>query len=111
MSLAPPLPPDDRDGRSSPLGRAPRVGDAGTARLERAFDAARERGDGAALCRLWTRAADLAEGRGDIDRTCFFLTQAWVTALAEGLDEADGLERRLVRHGRSRGARKTGSIG
>ncbi len=52
------------------------------------------------LAGLYAQAADLSEGRGDIDAACFFLTQAFVFALDEGLPVCRELQLRLYRHGR-----------
>ena len=56
--------------------------------------------DGARLVNGYARAADLAEGEGDVDRACFFLTQAWIFALEAGDIRANELRARLVAHGR-----------
>ena len=45
-------------------------------------------------------AADTEEAAGDIDACCFYLTQAYVFALAGGLPEAGRLHARLLAHGR-----------
>lgn len=50
------------------------------------------------LSALYTRAAERAGG--ETDTACFFLTHAWVFAMAAGLDEADVLRARLAAHGR-----------
>jgi hypothetical protein len=62
--------------------------------------AAHAAGDQRALVRLYARAGDLAEAAGEIDAACFFLTHAYVFALATGAPEADALRTRLLAHGR-----------
>jgi len=52
------------------------------------------------LSELYTEAAGLAENEGDIDRCCFFLTQAWVFAMDAGDPKAIPLKARLVAYGR-----------
>ncbi len=70
------------------------------AALDAALVAAHEAGDKPRLVSLYTQAADQAEALGDIDACCFFLTQAYVFALACGAPEADSLHARLLTHGR-----------
>ena len=70
------------------------------AQLDAALLAAHAAGDGAALARLYTDAADMAKRAGDTDAACFFLTQAYVFALDFALPEAGALHARLLRHGR-----------
>jgi len=53
------------------------------------------------LATLYGLAADQAEHRGDVDTSCYFLTQAWIFALHAGCAEADEFERRLVCYGRA----------
>lgn len=65
--------------------------------LDAAMIKAHNRADRAALIRLYTQAADLANS---LDAACFFLTQAYVFALEAGADEAQALHARLVAHGR-----------
>lgn len=62
---------------------------------------AHDRRDGPALVHLYTRAADEAERRQDIDAACFFLTHAFVFALECGAPEAATLNKRLADRGRS----------
>ena len=50
--------------------------------------------------RLYAEAGDLAEAAGEIDAACFFLTHAYVFALATGAAEAGALHARLLAHGR-----------
>ena len=57
-------------------------------------------GDLSRLIAGYTKAADLAEQDGDVDRGCFFLTYAWIFALDAGDDRAKDLKARLVAHGR-----------
>ncbi len=61
--------------------------------------AAHEAGDRAALIRLYTEAADVAN---DEDAACFYLTHAYVFALEAGADEVDELKKRLVAAGREK---------
>ncbi len=61
--------------------------------------AAHASADFAALPRLYRMVADRAEESGDIQRACFFLTQAWVFALEAGSPMAGELEARLVVYG------------
>ncbi|SEW29364.1 hypothetical protein SAMN04488515_2079 [Cognatiyoonia koreensis] len=65
--------------------------------LNDALLAAHANGDGAELVRLYTQAADQADG---VDAECFFLTHAYVFALELGLPEAGILNMRLVAHDR-----------
>jgi hypothetical protein len=67
------------------------------AALDAALLAAHTAGDEAALMRLYTLAAEAA---GEIDAACFFLTQAYVFALATGAPEAGALHARLLARGR-----------
>ena len=66
------------------------------ARLEAAHLAA----DPSVLSALYTEAADLREGLGDVPAACFMLTHAYVYALQAGLGVADDLQFRLWQHGR-----------
>ena len=59
--------------------------------------AAHDRGDGAALVRLYTEAADHA---ADPNAAGFFLTQAWIWALDTGADDESALRTRLAAAGR-----------
>ncbi len=68
--------------------------------LERQILAAHRDGDGSAVAELYLVAANRAERAGDLDRACFFLTQAWVFALEAGNPLAIELRARLVAHGR-----------
>ncbi|MEM8787474.1 MAG: hypothetical protein AAGE76_04350 [Pseudomonadota bacterium] len=72
------------------------------AALDQALLQAHDRGDGAALARLYTFAGDEAERRQDIDAACFYLTHAFVYALEQGAPEAMPLNRRLAARGRAR---------
>ena len=54
-----------------------------------------------ALIALYTQAADLTETDGDIDAACFFLTQAFVFALEDGVKTASDLQSRLAEYGRA----------
>lgn len=60
--------------------------------------AAHAAGDTQALVRLYTLAADAAEG--DTGARCFFLTQAYIYALDHGASEAEALRQRLIDEGR-----------
>ena len=71
------------------------------AALEAALLAAHARGDCDALVTLYAAAADRMERRGEIDATCFFLTQAFVFALEAGVERTAELNRRLVAYGRA----------
>ena len=55
--------------------------------------------DGVKLATLYTEAADLAEGTGDIEAACFYMTHAYVFALEAGLPTAGALNKRLAEHG------------
>ncbi len=70
------------------------------ATLDAALIAAHEAGDQPRLVSLYTQAADAAEAAGDTNACCFYLTQAYVFALACGAPEADSLHARLLTHGR-----------
>ena len=62
--------------------------------------AAHAAGDGPVLARLYRRAADRAEARGDGDAAAFFLTHAYVFALEAGSPGAAADRARLVAAGR-----------
>ena len=66
--------------------------------LESALRDAHAADDLPRLAALYIRAAERADG--ETDTACFFLTHAWVFAMAAGLDEADALHARLAAHGR-----------
>lgn len=68
--------------------------------LHQAILDAHEDEDRHALVDLYTEAATRAEASGDIDATCFFLTQAYVFALEAGHEAAGSLRSRLIAHGR-----------
>jgi len=68
--------------------------------LNAALLAAHDRGDMAALARLYTQAADAEEAHGNADAACFYLTQALVYSLAAGTPDADALQARLATYGR-----------
>lgn len=70
------------------------------AALDAALIAAHEAGDQPRLVALYSCAADHAEAAGDTDACCFFLTQAYVFALASGAPAAGALHARLMAHGR-----------
>ena len=65
--------------------------------LHEAMLAAHDNHDSAALIRLYTQAADVAN---DLDAACFFLTHAYVFALEAAAPEAAALRARLIEHGR-----------
>ena len=70
------------------------------AELDAALLAAHAADDQPRLAALYARAADAAEAEGDTDACCFYLTHAYVFALACGAPQADALHARLVEHGR-----------
>lgn len=70
------------------------------AALDARLLAAHARGETRALPALYARAADGAEAAGEVDRACFYLTQAWVFALEAGAAEAGALAARLAANGR-----------
>jgi hypothetical protein len=72
----------------------------GDAALDAALIAAHSAGDQAALVRLYAQAGDAAEAAGEIDAACFYLTHAYVFALASAAAEADALHARLLARGR-----------
>jgi hypothetical protein len=83
---------------ATPVPPAPRVP------VPRALDAellaAHAAGDGAALARLYARAADAADAEGRVEAACFYLTHAYVHALETGAPEAAALHARLAARGR-----------
>jgi hypothetical protein len=70
------------------------------AALDAALIAAHEADDQPHLVSLYTRAGDDAEAAGEIDAACFYLTHAYVFALASGTPEAAALHARLLAYGR-----------
>ena len=70
------------------------------AALDAALLAAHAEGDEAVLVRLYGQAANMAGAAGETDAACFFLTQAYVFALATGAPQAGALHARLLAHGR-----------
>ena len=70
------------------------------AELDAALIAAHGAGDEPRLAALYRAAADRAEAAADADACCFFLTHAYVYALASGAPEADALHARLMEYGR-----------
>jgi hypothetical protein len=68
--------------------------------LDRALIEAHEAGDQPRLVALYAQAADAMETEGNIDACCFYLTQAYVFALACGARQAGALHARLLAHGR-----------
>ncbi len=70
------------------------------AALDAALIEAHEAGDRPRLVALYREAADRAEAAAETDAACFFLTQAYVFALAAGAPEAGALHARLLGHGR-----------
>ncbi|MFY1706618.1 hypothetical protein [Tritonibacter scottomollicae] len=71
------------------------------AALHAAILAAHAQHDLERLVDLYAIAADSKEVEGDVDATCFFLTQAFVFALEAGAARAHELNRRLVAYGRA----------
>ncbi|GLO72486.1 hypothetical protein MACH17_40030 [Phaeobacter inhibens] len=69
--------------------------------LDQALLQAHAEGNSTALIRLYSLAADAAEGADEIDRACFYLTHAFVFALESGAPEADPLNARLAAQGRA----------
>lgn len=65
--------------------------------LDAQMIAAHEARDHAALIRLYTQAADTST---DLDAACFYLTHAYIFALAFGAPETKELHARLKKHGR-----------
>lgn len=72
----------------------------GRAALDAALIEAHEAEDDPRLVSLYTEAADAAEAVGEIDACCFYLTQAYVFALACDAPDATGLHARLLAHHR-----------
>ena len=70
------------------------------AALDAALIAAHATGDQPRLVALYTAAADAAEASGETDACCFYLTQAYVFALASGAPGAGRLHARLLAQGR-----------
>ena len=70
-------------------------------RLNQALLDAHAANDRQRLVQLYTQAADLFEADGNVDATCFYLTQAFVFALQDGDAAADALNQRLVNYGRA----------
>lgn len=71
-----------------------------TAALDARLLKAHAERDQRSLVQLYTQAADDKEKQGDIDATCFFLTQAFIFALESGDANAADLNQRLVNYGR-----------
>ena len=61
---------------------------------------ARSNGDGPKLAELYAAAGNWMLESGHEDEGCFFLTQAYILALENGLEIAVPLHAELVRHGR-----------
>jgi hypothetical protein len=68
--------------------------------LEQALLEAHEADDFVALVDLYSQAADDCETSEDREAACFYLTHAYIFALAHGLDAAVALRSRLVGYGR-----------
>ena len=68
--------------------------------LDAALIDAHEAEDNVRLAQLYTSAADMTEAKGDIDACCFYLTHAYVFALASGAPDAGALHVRLLAYGR-----------
>ncbi len=58
--------------------------------------------DGNMLARLYGDAGTQMLAAGQVDEGCFFLTQAYVFALENGLDSAEAFHGYLVEHGREK---------
>ncbi|MCE2522764.1 MAG: hypothetical protein J4F49_06045 [Rhodobacteraceae bacterium] len=58
------------------------------------------RGDGQLLAELYSEAGNSLLDSGLENEGCFYLTQAYILALENGLDTAAALHADLVRHGR-----------
>ena len=58
------------------------------------------RGDGQLLAELYSEAGNSLLDSGLENEGCFYLTQAYILALENGLDTAAALHAELVRHGR-----------
>ena len=71
-----------------------------TTELDRLLLAAHAECNHGDLVRLYTCAADDKEAQGNIEATCFFLTQAFIFALESGDENVASLNRRLVAYGR-----------
>jgi hypothetical protein len=69
-------------------------------RLDHDLIRALQAGDLVGVARTYADAADMMETGGDVDRACFFYTQAWVFAMEAGHPLAEQLRARLVAHGR-----------
>jgi hypothetical protein len=63
----------------------------GPSELDEALLRAHTAGDEAALAALYAEAGSRCDAAGDEDAACFFLTQAYVFAVATGLPEAQPL--------------------
>jgi hypothetical protein len=70
------------------------------ATLDAALIQAHEAGDKPRLVVLYARAGDAAEAEGNVDACCFYLTHAYVFALASDDPRAGALHARLLAHGR-----------
>ena len=70
------------------------------ATLDQKILLAHARGDGNRLAGLYLQAANEKQLLGNIDATCFFLTQAYVFALEAGSDLVPEINCRLVEQGR-----------
>ena len=71
-------------------------------RLNQQVLAAHKEGDGRRLSELYARAGHRMISDGQITEGCFFLTQAYVFALEEGMDSADNIHATLVKLGHDR---------
>ncbi len=58
------------------------------------------RGDGQLLAELYSEAGNSLLDSGLENEGCFYLTQAYILALENGLDSAAALHAKLVKHGR-----------
>ena len=57
------------------------------------------RGDGQLLAELYSEAGNSLLDSGLENEGCFYLTQAYILALENGLDSAAALHAKLVKHG------------
>lgn len=74
--------------------------DAGQTERDAQVVAAHASGNLPLLLNLYAEAAAWFEGRGAVDEACFFLTQAYVLALATGSPQRVALHQRLCAYGR-----------
>ena len=68
--------------------------------LDEQLFAALDRYDLESVTGIYLQAAEMSEAEGDIPRSCFLLTQAWIYALEAGDRRAGNIRARLVAQGR-----------